>query len=101
MNAPSKSNMGRCDICGKPIDLEAGQKLTVSDGGLPDDEGFWDSLANHLERQGKPADYTLAEAFREQHGYKAHRSCMQGTSWPKTLDQMDEAARDLEDRGVL
>lgn len=87
------SNAGRCDICGRTIDMEGdGDTLTIHDFGVDDDdlpEGHEatdqeasDAVAEALERVAESgAGYELAKVIREQHGFKVHADCLEETEY--------------------
>ena len=80
------SNAGRCDVCGKPVDMESGDRLALEEFGVPDevkeeygttDQEAADAVADALERVGDSgADYDLAETIREELAIRAHQSCL-------------------------
>lgn len=79
-------NAGRCDVCGKPIDMSSGDQLTIMEfGGDPEineqydltDQDMADSVADALEAVAESgADYDLAATIRNQHAFKAHETCL-------------------------
>lgn len=90
-----KQNAGRCDICGKLIDMEhAGHTLVVSDPiTAPDDikeehgttdQDAADAVADALEEVGdSPENHELTKVIREQREYKSHKSCLGETAMDK------------------
>lgn len=99
------SAFARCDICGEPLGrdpisvTEPPDFTDLPDLGIDDVESsFWESLADVLEERGALADYTLANAIREKHGFDVHRPCLTDTNWPSLFDELDEvAARMIEE----
>ena len=79
-------NMGRCDVCGKPIDMEhAEDELVIMEN--DDEHGFSEeeiaqAMADALRRTGRPEDYSAAKAYEEDGGFMAHEECYQKTSIP-------------------
>lgn len=80
---PSPSNMGRCDLCGKTIDLEhEDDKLVIQefdDLAIPEEGvSHQEALAGvlrALDASSNVYDDMAAEAIREDGGYKAHERC--------------------------
>lgn len=88
-DAPSPSNMGRCDICGKTIDLEHNDDRLVCTE-VPDVDGFTrqtilDSIVRALERAGSVEDVAAADAFKEKMSLESHKSC-----WKKTCLEVSD-----------
>lgn len=94
-DADSASSAGRCDICGKPIDMKhAGDTLVVSDpitapGDIKEeygttDQAVADAVADALEEVGdSPENHELATVIREQRVFKAHKPCLDKTAMDK------------------
>lgn len=82
------SNMGRCDVCGKPIDMrDAGDDLVIMEAGDPEPDGHTeqdaiDAMVRALRGVGTPEDHAVADAYEEEGGFKAHEECYQKTSIP-------------------
>ncbi len=80
------SNMGRCDVCGEPVDMrDEGDELVIMENagdGEFDDEAIAQAMARALRRSGKPEDYSAAKAYEEDGGFMAHEECYQKTSIP-------------------
>lgn len=83
------SNMGRCDICGKPIDMrDAGDELATMEFNEPDDDRFSaDDIRDAMVRALRggsptPADHMLADAIEESGTYVAHQRCVDESSIP-------------------
>ncbi|WP_135822987.1 hypothetical protein [Halostella litorea] len=113
-------NAGRCDICGKPIDMESGDRLVIQEAEMPDDVGeeyglsvadAAEAIADALERVGDGgADYELARVMREDHAFAVHGDCLDETNFselqtglaaPQVLDADDVDAETLPDGGRL
>ena len=86
------SNAGRCDICGRTIDMrDAGDTLAMSEFQLPDeikerydltDQDAADEVADALERVGESgADYELAAVIREKRSFRVHEECLTDTNY--------------------
>jgi len=96
MNTHDTSNMGRCCICGAPIDLrDEGHDLVAieQDGDLDDTPVTQDdanaAIADALVRLGGPENHALADAIEGQGEPIMHAECEQQTSWdqlPTTAD---------------
>ena len=82
------SFMGRCDICGKPIDLEhAGDVLTVyslDDIHVDDEEVneqmIEEAIIESLEVSELAEDALLLEALNEHREAKMHQRCFRKTT---------------------
>jgi hypothetical protein len=89
------SNAGRCDVCGKTVDMrDSGDTLVMPEFGNLDDEvkdehglteqDVIDGVAAALERVGESgADYELARLIREDGSFRAHKSCLDETNYSK------------------
>lgn len=82
-----RQNAGRCDSCGKPIVMDDGDELVIAtaeefENGDHDysPEEVADSLADALEATGRAVDGVLADAIRENTGYRLHGECYEETS---------------------
>lgn len=85
------SNAGRCDLCGKPIDMESGDNLVLSEFGVDDevkaehgitDRQAIDAVADAMDRVAESgAGYELARVIRENGAYKLHRECLDDTNY--------------------
>lgn len=80
------SNLGRCDVCGEPIDLSGRgeeQELHIEEfggEGIPvSAQQASDAVADALERLGGPKNEMLADHIREEHGYKVDGECYEET----------------------
>jgi hypothetical protein len=105
------SNAGRCDICGKTIDMrDDGDTLTISEFGVPDeveqdhgvtDQEAADAVADALERVGDSgADYDLAETIREEHIIRVHSECLyEETAYGELETEPPADGRDLWEDG--
>lgn len=103
-NGPDiRQNAGRCDICGKQIEMEEGDQLSISEFGVPDDvteeHGVTDqdaaeSIADTLESVGdSPEDHELAETIRNELAFKVHEECINKTAYDKLTvpaEEMDD-----------
>ena len=88
-----EQNAGRCDLCGKPIDMTSGDRLVMQEFGIPDDadvpdefqisdQEAADAVADALEAVGDGgADYELARVIREDHEMRAHGDCLDETNF--------------------
>lgn len=85
---PSPSNMGRCDICGKTVDLEhaddemviaAGEDFGNEEEGISADEAI-DAIVRALDRSDNVKDDMLADALREEQSYRVHQRCLDETT---------------------
>lgn len=86
-----EQNAGRCDICGKLINMEAGEMLTTATYSVDEeikaehdltDEDAINGVADALERVAEsPAGYDLAETIRETGEMRAHVSCLDETNY--------------------
>ena len=95
------SNAGRCDICGRPIDMDGGDRLIVVedptlDADIKDEHGISDQdvrdgIADALESVGESgADYDLAHTIRDQGAFKAHKRCFEATNYSMLEADMGE-----------
>lgn len=94
------SNMGRCDICGEPVDLrdDEDELVMVTKGelgneahGIPPEEAAH-AMADALEASDNVKDDMVAEALREDTGYRLHGRCYEETTipdWP-TMEEFTE-----------
>lgn len=86
------SNMGRCDVCGKPIDMEHEQDnlyiMSTEETEAP--EKMAEAMADALRRCGRPEDHAVADAFEEENGFKAHSRCYEDTSIPEKFPHMED-----------
>lgn len=86
------SNMGRCVLCGEPIDMrDAGDELIVVELPVPDhpaiDEAdIRESMADVLRRYQTVADCRLASAFESGGEVRMHGECHDRTSLPELFD---------------
>jgi hypothetical protein len=84
------SNAGRCDWCGKPIDMESGDTLTLiteeemgnEDHDISPQQAA-DAIADALEGVGGPKDAMLADEIRDSTGYRLHDRCFEDSSLPE------------------
>lgn len=89
MSEHDLSNQGRCDVCGKPIDMrDAGDNLATMEFDEPDVDGITieDARAAMVDalRAGdaSPEDHMLADAIEERGTYAAHQRCVDESSIP-------------------
>lgn len=85
MNEDIKSNAGRCDWCGKPVDMSSGDRLMLSSREDIELEGFEEhgfeisdaieATADAIERAGGPKDEMLADIYRENGEFRLHGEC--------------------------
>lgn len=92
-----QTNAGRCDVCGRTIDMrDAGDELgsAVVEGASDEsrekyghtEQDARDALADGFESVGETgADYELARVIREHGRIHAHRDCLDDTVYT-TLD---------------
>lgn len=95
-----RQNAGRCDICGKPIEMEEGDGMVISEFGVSDDvteehgvtdEDAAETIADTLESLGdSPEDYELAETIRNELAFKVHESCINKTEYDKLTVPTEE-----------
>lgn len=87
-----EQNAGRCDLCGKPIDMSSGDELVMSEFGIEDeeikeehglsDQQAIDAVADALEAVGDSgADYELAKIIREEGEIRVHGECLEETNY--------------------
>lgn len=72
------SNMGRCRICGKPVDLrDQGDELAITEFGeyIPADEGR-KAVVDALRSVGTPESHAAADAIEDEGDILAHGDCM-------------------------
>lgn len=74
------SNMGRCVVCGSPIDLESGDRLALMEGGDLEDTDFdeqdrREAMAEALRRDDAPESHTLAKAYEDGKEIIMHEEC--------------------------
>ena len=96
------TNAGRCDICGKLIDMrDGGDKLSISEFGVMDeevkeeydldDEDAIYAVAQALEAVAEtPEGYELAASIRETGWMRVHGDCLEKTNF----DQLEGAVPD-------
>lgn len=99
-----RQNAGRCDICGKMIEMDGGDTLSISEFTADDevteehgvtDQDAADSVAEALVRcDNSPETFELAKAIRNELAFKVHDSCLEETSY----DQLTVPA-DSEEAG--
>lgn len=83
------SNMGRCVVCGKPIDMRDSEDgLVVLEQTVPDwpgvDEGdIRDAMADALRRHGGAKNHTLATAYEDGDEIVLHETCHDETALPE------------------
>jgi hypothetical protein len=100
-NGTDISNMGRCVVCGKPVDMrDEGDGLVVMEQHVPDEPGIGETevreaMADAL-RQGGPKDHTLAEAYEDGEEIVLHQRCHDETMLPN-LYAIDEELAAIED----
>jgi len=87
------SNAGRCDICGKTVDMEhSGDRLTIAEFRIEDevlkaehgldDQDAIDAVADALERVAEtPEGRDLARVIREEGAIRVHQSCLDETNY--------------------
>ncbi|PGF14424.1 hypothetical protein CP556_21430 [Natrinema sp. CBA1119] len=88
-----EQNAGRCDLCGKPIDMSSGERLVMQEFGIPDDadvpaefdisdQEAADAVADALEAVGGDgADYDLAQTIRDDLEIRVHGDCLDETNY--------------------
>lgn len=88
-----ESNAGRCDVCGKPVDMrDGGDGLVFIEASDPDAEGvdkqdMIDAMADGLERVAERGhDHAgklreISRVFRQDGIVRAHRRCLDGCGW--------------------
>ncbi|NUC74985.1 hypothetical protein HTZ84_22230 [Haloterrigena sp. SYSU A558-1] len=87
-----EQNAGRCDICGSPIDMTAGDELVLSEYGIDDedvraeydldDQDAIDAVADALESVAESgAGRELASVIRETGTMRVHQSCLEETNY--------------------
>lgn len=88
-----RTNAGRCDICGSPIDMEhAGDTLSIYEFGIEDEEfkkqhGLSDQdaangVADALERVSETAaGRDLARVIRKEQAFAVHNTCLSETNF--------------------
>lgn len=76
------SNAGRCDWCGKTVDMDSGDEMVIAaeEEFGNEEAGVCPQLAAHavadaLERIGGPKDAMLADVLRESPSYRLHGRC--------------------------
>lgn len=87
------TNAGRCDICGKTIDMrDGGDEMTIAEFGVQHeevkeihgitDQEAADAVADAMEREAESsAGYELAKVIREEHMIRVHNSCLDETNY--------------------
>lgn len=82
-----QSNAGRCDWCGKFINMNDGDELVISsEEDFESDEHDFsaedviEEIADSIELIGGPKDEMLADHLREEHGYRLHGTCFDKTA---------------------
>ena len=85
------SNAGRCDICGKPVDMSSGETLTIQEFGVDEeaaeeygvtDEGAINAVADAMNQVAESgAGYELAAVIRENGAIRVHDSCLDETNF--------------------
>lgn len=83
------SNMGRCVVCGKPIDMQDEEhELVIMEQNVPDIDGITErdvreGMAEAIRRGGgTPQDHTLAKAYEDGEEIVMHQSCHDETALP-------------------
>lgn len=95
-----KSNSGRCDVCGTPVDMESGDRLAVQDFEgheeyVVEDHDLdeWDAaeaIADAMERVAEtPEGRELAAVIRAGGKYRAHESCLDETNIDQLTGEVD------------
>lgn len=79
------SNLGRCDVCGEPIDMRDAEDELVIFESADDVEGFSvedmsRAMEDALRRSGTPEDHAAADAFVENNGFVGHARCVEQTA---------------------
>lgn len=96
------SNVGRCDICGKPMDMrDAGDEVVVYEAGDPgewganiDRQDMIDAFVRALRRDGSPESHAAADEYEKDGELAAHDQCIQKTNIP---DMPHESAEEFDD----
>jgi len=92
-----RQNAGRCDICGKLVEMDGGDVLSISEPfGVSDDvseehgvsdQDAADAVADALERcDDSPETYELAKTIRTDLEFRVHERCLEKTAY----DQLTE-----------
>lgn len=96
------SNAGRCDWCGKTVDMDGGDHLLIAA-----DEDFGneeynvspqeaaDAIADALESIGGPQDGMLADVLRENPSYRLHGRCFEESA----LSDLHEDVTEVDENG--
>lgn len=96
---PSETNMGRCVVCGKTIDMrDAGHNLVIMEREEPDHpdvsiEDASGALADALRREGSPESHMLADAYESGEELIMHEECHDKTAMPSLYATEEEVER--------
>lgn len=91
------SNFGRCDICGKPIDLrDAGHSLITNEQMEPDHpdvdkQDAVDAVAQAIRRSGDAKDRMLADVYEGDGNFRVHGDCMEDSVLSDIFEWEDDA----------
>jgi len=95
------TNAGRCDICGKPVNMrDADDRLvhqefgvdeaTEAEHGITDADAI-DAVADAMEQVGETgAGYDLAEVIREKGSIHTHERCLDETNYSLLTTEADQ-----------
>jgi hypothetical protein len=95
-----RSNAGRCDICGSPIDMESGDTLVLHEFGIEndeiaeehdlDDEDVIEAVADAMQRVATSGEGRhLAEHIAQEGGFRVHERCLDETEFGKLETSME------------
>lgn len=92
-----RQNAGRCDWCGKHVEMDGGDRLMMSeqvdvdqlDHDL-DEQQIADGIARAVERIGGPKDAMLADEIREDGSWRLHGRCYDESALPEIYDEPEE-----------
>lgn len=93
---PTPSNMGRCVVCGEPIDMEdSGDRLVCMETPNPDYPGVneqdaREAMARALRRDDAPESHTLAQAYEDGKEIIMHSRCHDKTELPNLYTEVLE-----------
>lgn len=97
MTRDVRQNAGRCDWCGKPVDMSSGDHLIIAaeedfgneEHGVSPEEAAA-AIADALESVGSPKDAMLADVIREETGYRLHKRCYEESAFDQLTVPEDE-----------